>query len=212
MPTNQTVATNKHELNLPLFIKPSFPMDENQYNHSTDVISSQPSLNEPCPPVAELSIPSENTSAMTSQLKPHLAADVLSVTSSIRIDFEFAHNDKEQAVDKLEGVPEDSNDGVGNNNVLQFQLIPFNEDPNSKFPLEEVVDRRLKDGDSFKIGRLSSKDAYKKGIPSLDAWFTSKVVSRIHADIWLKDGQVGLIKWLNTSYLFATWEVLLVHF
>lgn len=124
-----------------------------------------------------------------------IPADVLSITSSIRNDYEYlttATRETGTASENRNGADAamDSSNDLREIRDLEFQLIPFTDDPNSKFPLEEVVDRKLKDGDSFKIGRLSSKDAYKKGMPTLDAWFNSKVVSRTHAELWWTGGQV----------------------
>ena len=59
-----------------------------------------------------------------------------------------------------------------------------------------LVDRKLKDGMTLKLGRQVIKDGEfqtKENMHGLDIWFSSKVVSRIHAEVWAKDGQVRQI-------------------
>ncbi|KAI8998295.1 hypothetical protein BC832DRAFT_595126 [Gaertneriomyces semiglobifer] len=78
---------------------------------------------------------------------------------------------------------------------ITIQLIPFSETP-GRPALGEVVERKLKDGQLVRIGRQVVRD----GQPSVakgqkqptenDIWFTSKVVSRNHSEMWVRDNQV----------------------
>jgi hypothetical protein len=85
----------------------------------------------------------------------------------------------------------------GPNAVVRFQLIPISETP-GKAAVGEVVERKLKEGELMKLGRQIIKDGQaiikgNKKATELDVWFVSKVVSRLHAEIWTKDGQVNNI-------------------
>lgn len=78
--------------------------------------------------------------------------------------------------------------------TIQFQLIPFS-DTKDRPALGEVIERKLKDGTSIRIGRQVIRDgqptvAKGKHSTENDIWFSSKVVSRVHAEMWVKDGQV----------------------
>ena len=71
---------------------------------------------------------------------------------------------------------------------LAINLIPYS-DNNSRPGYFELIERRLKEGEVIGIGRLSSKN------PSADPNFINlkaKVVSRTHAQIFLRDGKVFL--------------------
>ena len=81
------------------------------------------------------------------------------------------------------------------NTAVKFQLIPISEVA-GRNAVGEVVERILKDGEVMKLGRLIVRDGQttikgKKPATEIDSWFTSKVVSRLHAEIWSKDGQVN---------------------
>lgn len=94
-------------------------------------------------------------------------------------------------VDGLEALP---TSGTGDDVVVKFQLIPISE-LHGKPAVGEVVERCLKERETIKIGRQVVRDgqATIKGTrkaTELDVWFISKVVSRLHAEIWLKGGQV----------------------
>ena len=79
--------------------------------------------------------------------------------------------------------------------VVKFQLVPFAEEGVEINKSVEFTERSLKDGMIMRIGRQVVKDgktvpAVNGKNPELDVWYTSKVVSRIHAEMWSKDGQV----------------------
>lgn len=85
------------------------------------------------------------------------------------------------------------------NEFVVFQLIPISEEPD-KPAVGEVMERKITLGDVIKIGRKIIRDGQviikgTKKATELDIWYTSKVVSRLHAEIWTKDGQV--VKSLN---------------
>ncbi|KAJ3304041.1 hypothetical protein HDV03_003155 [Kappamyces sp. JEL0829] len=84
--------------------------------------------------------------------------------------------------------------GAGEDACIKFQLIPISETP-GKAAVGEVVERRLKERDIIKVGRQVVRDGQatikgSKKATELDVWFSSKVVSRLHAEIWTKDGQL----------------------
>lgn len=79
------------------------------------------------------------------------------------------------------------------NKMIRLQLIPWSIVPMHKPILNELIERRFHDGDVFKIGRQVNRE----GVPPpleppgpLDVWLTSKVVSRLHAEMGMKDGAV----------------------
>ncbi|KAJ3319973.1 hypothetical protein HDV06_005791 [Boothiomyces sp. JEL0866] len=83
---------------------------------------------------------------------------------------------------------------VNENALLRFQLIPISETP-GKAAIGEVLERKIKTGQTIKIGRQIVRDGQttvkgNKKATEIDIWFTSKVVSRLHAEIWTKDGQL----------------------
>jgi hypothetical protein len=87
--------------------------------------------------------------------------------------------------------------GTGENAHVKFQLIPISEIP-GKAAVGEVVERKLKEGQIMKLGRQVIKDGQAtikgtKKATEVDVWFISKVVSRLHAEIWTKDGQVAFL-------------------
>ncbi|KAJ3380689.1 hypothetical protein HDU92_005844 [Lobulomyces angularis] len=70
---------------------------------------------------------------------------------------------------------------------VPIQLIPFSDTHNVRPALFEVIERRMKEGEVVGIGRLSSKN------PTAEPTFINikaKVVSRIHAQLIVKDGKV----------------------
>ncbi|KAI8812245.1 hypothetical protein BJ742DRAFT_51825 [Cladochytrium replicatum] len=79
---------------------------------------------------------------------------------------------------------------------VHIQLVPFAEGPDPKPTLKEVVDRKMKEGQTMRIGRQVVREGQPTGraanplLQGVDVWFTSKVVSRNHAEMWLKDNQV----------------------
>jgi hypothetical protein len=84
--------------------------------------------------------------------------------------------------------------GSGENAFVKFQLIPVSI-TEGKSAVGEVVERKLKEGQIMKLGRQVIKDGQatikgNKKATEVDCWFTSKVVSRLHAEIWTKDGQL----------------------
>lgn len=87
--------------------------------------------------------------------------------------------------------------GPVENQFVRFQLIPISETP-GRPAIGSVCERKLKVGETIKIGRQVVRDGQatikgNKKATELDIWFTSKVVSRLHAEIWTKDGQVFVI-------------------
>ncbi|KAJ3034784.1 hypothetical protein HDV00_004646 [Rhizophlyctis rosea] len=83
---------------------------------------------------------------------------------------------------------------------IHLQLVPVADESGGR-PIGEVVDRTLKEGTPLRIGRQVVKEGQtitpqpKHGISPAkagdqDIWFMSKVVSRNHAEVWIKDGEV----------------------
>jgi pSer/pThr/pTyr-binding forkhead associated (FHA) protein len=77
---------------------------------------------------------------------------------------------------------------------IQFQLIPVSENP-TKPAIGEVVDRKIQEGVILTIGRQVIKDGQpvnngNKQQSQDNIWFHSKVVSRIHAELWMKNHQL----------------------
>ena len=77
---------------------------------------------------------------------------------------------------------------------IQFQLIPASENP-TKPALGEVIERIIKEGVVLAIGRLVLKDGQQstkgnKPQGEDDIWFNSKVVSRSHAELWVREHQL----------------------
>jgi hypothetical protein len=95
------------------------------------------------------------------------------------------------AVEEHGGLP---TSGTGEEMFVRFQLIPISDTP-GKAAVGEVVERKLKEKDTIKLGRQVVRDGQatikgNKKATELDVWFSSKVVSRLHAEIWVKEGQV----------------------
>ncbi|KAL3900482.1 MAG: hypothetical protein SGCHY_001301 [Lobulomycetales sp.] len=83
--------------------------------------------------------------------------------------------------------------------LIRLQLIPWSTVPMVKPILNELVERRVKDGQKFKVGRQVTKEIPPgQPIPALedpnplDVWLLSKVVSRQHAEFSIQDGQIYL--------------------
>jgi hypothetical protein len=81
--------------------------------------------------------------------------------------------------------------------VIRLQLIPWSTVPMLKPVLNELVERRVREGEKFKVGRQVTKEIQPgQPIPlledpnPLDCWFLSKVVSRQHAEFSITDGTV----------------------
>ncbi|KAJ1549136.1 hypothetical protein HK405_009296 [Cladochytrium tenue] len=74
--------------------------------------------------------------------------------------------------------------------VMQIQLIPFYE--NCENDAHTQIDtKKLREGQRLRIGRMVVKEGQPLRPESeTEVWFTSKVVSRSHAEMWHKDGQV----------------------
>lgn len=77
--------------------------------------------------------------------------------------------------------------------TVQLQLIPVSEIPN-KPTIGDVIERSLQEGVILSIGRQVIKDGQQviKGKQNSEdnIWFNSKVVSRNHAELWMKDHQI----------------------
>jgi pSer/pThr/pTyr-binding forkhead associated (FHA) protein len=77
---------------------------------------------------------------------------------------------------------------------VAIQLVPHSDSP-AQPPIGEVVERKLKEGRILKIGRQVMRDGQpvmrgNKVLLEDDIWFVSKVVSRIHAELWTREGVV----------------------
>ncbi|KAJ3153406.1 hypothetical protein HDU86_005236 [Geranomyces michiganensis] len=79
--------------------------------------------------------------------------------------------------------------------AIRLQLIPHS-DVQGRPALGDVVERTFKEGSVVRIGRQVIKDGQptvlkgQKVPQENDIWFASKVVSRNHAEMWVKDGQI----------------------
>ncbi|KAJ3195416.1 High affinity cAMP-specific 3',5'-cyclic phosphodiesterase 7A [Irineochytrium annulatum] len=86
---------------------------------------------------------------------------------------------------------------------VDIQLIPYAEPPATPLPGLELIERKIKEGMVVKIGRMVVRDGQpqvRQGKTSeLDVWYTSKVVSRNHAEVWIRDGQKIYIKDIGSS-------------
>lgn len=83
-----------------------------------------------------------------------------------------------------------------NNSPSKFkvQLVP-GADGDRASSYQETVTRDLSEGSPIKIGRFVAKDT-PSGVRDSDSdrhiWFPSKVISRAHAEMWVRDGQVSI--------------------
>lgn len=78
--------------------------------------------------------------------------------------------------------------------AIQFQLIPVSDNPD-KPAIGEVIERKIVEGVILSIGRQVIKDGQpvikgNKASSEDNIWFNSKVVSRTHAELWMKDHQL----------------------
>ncbi|KAI8925376.1 hypothetical protein BC831DRAFT_512568 [Entophlyctis helioformis] len=79
--------------------------------------------------------------------------------------------------------------------VIKFQLIPVS-DQADRPAVGDVIERSLKEGQCLRIGRQVVRDGQPAAPPKgkaptdVDVWFSSKVVSRTHAEMWAKDSQI----------------------
>ncbi|KAJ3416144.1 hypothetical protein HDV05_002789 [Chytridiales sp. JEL 0842] len=81
---------------------------------------------------------------------------------------------------------------------VRFQLIPYHEDPANINKSLTLVERELEESKVIRIGRQVVRDGQPVPPPrgklsknaDLDVWYVSKVVSRNHAELWLRDGQL----------------------
>lgn len=79
---------------------------------------------------------------------------------------------------------------------LRFQLIPIGESI-ERGSVGDVIERSIREGMIIRMGRLVSKDGIATSksartvkTAEIDIWYPSKVVSRLHAEMWYKDGSV----------------------
>jgi len=79
---------------------------------------------------------------------------------------------------------------------IRLLLVPYNEvgtrttNLSSPPSLFDAIERNLAQNVISKVGRLVRGQQEKAPIGSEHIWFKSKVISRHHAEIWAKDGQV----------------------
>jgi hypothetical protein len=80
----------------------------------------------------------------------------------------------------------------------KFILSPLDIPGRSESP-NMAIERYLREGSVSRVGRQVLKDGMgNKKIKDTDVWFSDKIISRLHADIWNRNGMVTL---LNCSYL-----------
>ncbi|KAJ3387084.1 hypothetical protein HDU84_001057 [Entophlyctis sp. JEL0112] len=78
---------------------------------------------------------------------------------------------------------------------LHFQLIPFAAQGQHPNPTVECVERKIREGEVVRIGRKVVKSGNEhtpegQDDSPLNVWYSSKVVSRNHAELWIADGQL----------------------
>eukprot|EP00842_Homolaphlyctis_polyrhiza_P001967 jgi/Hompol1/2771/HPOL_002307-RA len=93
------------------------------------------------------------------------------------------------AIDHQQQDPPPPSDGS-----IRFQLIPVSNIPGRPI-VGEVIERKLKDSQHMRLGRQVVRDGQttvkgNKQPTEVDIWFTSKVVSRLHAEMWVKESQI----------------------
>jgi hypothetical protein len=89
--------------------------------------------------------------------------------------------------------------------VVSIQLVSFPDTSRSPNPLTfDKIERDLIEGMVVKIGRQVNRPGNNNDNIANDnaIWFKSKVVSRSHAEIWAKDGQVYLKDTASSSGTF----------
>jgi len=82
---------------------------------------------------------------------------------------------------------ENKNEDHSLNIIIYPYTDPVHDSPALNFP---VIRRKMVDGKRLKFGRKVSKD---KSTDDFFVTFQSKVVSRKHAEIWYKEGQVYIL-------------------
>lgn len=86
------------------------------------------------------------------------------------------------SIDEQQDVNDDETD------IFNLQLLPYSDIP-GRTPLGELIERKFKEGTSIRIGRQVIRDGIPVGkAKDGDVWFSSKVVSRIHCEMWCRDG------------------------
>ncbi|KAI9357270.1 hypothetical protein DFJ73DRAFT_640704, partial [Zopfochytrium polystomum] len=94
------------------------------------------------------------------------------------------------------GASAGDEDAPGVCDSVDVQLIPFVEGGGPPNPTVKMEVRHLREGLVLRVGRQVVKDGHvvtppsKRANTELNVWYTSKVVSRSHAEMWIKDGQV----------------------
>ncbi|KAI9095578.1 hypothetical protein DFS34DRAFT_626469 [Phlyctochytrium arcticum] len=92
-------------------------------------------------------------------------------------------------------TPEGSSSLQPEAGIIHIQLIPHS-DTVGRPALGDVVERKFEEGMRVRIGRQVIRDGQptiakgSKPPTDNDIWYASKVVSRIHAEMWVKDGQI----------------------
>ena len=88
--------------------------------------------------------------------------------------------------------------------VVSIQFVSYPDTSRSPNPLTfDKIERDLIEGMVVKIGRQVNRPGNNNDNIANDnaIWFKSKVVSRSHAEIWAKDGQVNIImNFKNNGY------------
>lgn len=85
---------------------------------------------------------------------------------------------------------------------IKFQLIPISFTP-GKSAVGEVAERTIKETQKIRMGRKAAGE--NKRETELDIWYSSKVVSRAHCEMWLKDGVVTIIN-MSLTYKIAVFK------
>ena len=103
--------------------------------------------------------------------------------------------------------------------IIRLQLIPWSSVPMVKPVLNEVIERRVREGQTFNVGRQVTKEIQPgQPIPPLeemnplDCWVLSKVVSRKHAEFSIQGGVVYLTFFLyNAPCHLSLFQNTLIH-
>lgn len=104
-------------------------------------------------------------------------------------------------------------DSSSTNSSVHFQFIPINLP--GRLALFESIERTLAEGIIVKIGRQIQKNGQltikgNKIATDYDIWFTSQVISRLHCEMWVKNGIVFFN--LNFSFISKILAALLEPF
>ena len=124
----------------------------------------------------------ENLNGQQDEGECRSSTESASSNESIRINQDLTNQEAVEGHDIIE--------------TITFNLIPFTESEKPRGNLESI-ERKLKMGQVLKIGRKIVHNGVvsvkgNKKTTDLDIWFVSKVVSRLHAEIWAKSGQLYL--------------------